>query len=777
VLDVVARARRSGLVDEEGPRSFAFSHDLVREALATRLSPAERLDAHATVAALLEDADPDGAEDRLARRAHHAVLASARSPADALRAVAACRDAARFMTRRFAYERAASLLATAVALCEEAGARPPPPSLLLERAQATLLCGRLAEARALFDVAARAAAREAEPVLLAHAAIGLGGVWANEHRDPVEREWVMALQRRALEGLPEEQAILRRRLGVRLAAEAVFQGGPVEAVFEAVREVRRLGDASALAEALSLVHHAMLAAEFTDLCLAVADELISVASAAGEGVLALMGLCLRAVDLFQLGDAGAERALADLRARADALGCQSILYVVGVLDVMRLLRAGRLDEAEAEAARCFQLGNEVGDADALAYYGAHLVAIRWLQGREEEILGVVEEVAASPTLAPGQFVYPATVAFLAAHAGQEARARLALDRVVAPGLDALPRSSTWLTGMSAIADAASTLGDAGVAAQAYEQLRRFAGRPVMPSLAVVCFGSVERVLGLVALARHDVDGAVRHLERAVDANVRLGNRPLAACSRADLAHALLRRGAPGDTAGAGEHLEEAVRDARAMSMGRRAAAWAETLSRLRGEIAGWTDAVRREGPHWRVDVAGRRVLVEDLVGMAYIAKLMETPGRTVPALWLVSGGEAPADEPLPQLVLDDQARVAYAARLRELRAELDEARANADLGRSEMLQAELDVLMSELSAATGLRGRPRSFSQPEERARTAVRKAIARALDAVAASDREMAATLRARIRTGYHCIYVGSGAAEPSGEATTRPAPAAEGP
>jgi hypothetical protein len=370
-------------------------------------------------------------------------------------------------------------------------------------------------------------------------------------------------------------------------------------------------------------------------------------------------------------------------------------------------------------------------------------------------------VAASPTLAPGQFVYPATVAFLAAHAGHEDRARLALRRVVAPGLAELPGSSTWLTGMAAIADAASELGDAGVAAQAYEQLRRFAGRPVMPSLAVVCFGSVERVLGRVALARDDVEGAVRHLERAVDANVRLGNRPLAACARADLAHALLRRGARGDAACAGAHLEEAVRDAGSMAMGRRAAAWAGTLGRLRGEAASPADGVRREGPRWRVEVAGRRVLVEHLVGMAYIARLMETPGRAVPALWLVSGGEAPAGEPLPQPVLDDEARVAYAARVRELAAELDEARINADLGRSEVLQAELDVLTSELAAATGLGGRPRSFSQPEERARTAVRKAIARALDAVAASDAEVAAVLRARIRTGYRCSYVSSPGAD----------------
>src|SRR2546429_5075450 len=285
VLEVLRRAGREGLVNDEGmDQRFAFSHDLVREALAARLTPADRLDAHARAASAMADAARGGVPDRLARRAHHAVNAAVRSADDALLAVTACREAARSMIRGFAYERAASLLSTAMALCERPDVGPAPASLQVERAQATLLCGRLAEARAQFDLAAAAAEREGEPVLLAQAALGLGGVWANEHRDPVERARVLALQRRALDGLPAAEPVLRCRLVVRQAAEAVFQGGPVDAGFPPVREARQLGDAHATASALSLLHHAVLTAEFTDLCLAIADELIAVASAAGEGV-------------------------------------------------------------------------------------------------------------------------------------------------------------------------------------------------------------------------------------------------------------------------------------------------------------------------------------------------------------------------------------------------------------------------------------------------------------------------------------------------------------
>ena len=86
-----------------------------------------------------------------------------------------------------------------------------------------LQAGRLAEARSLFDRAAVGAEDEGEPILLAEAALGLGGVWVNEHRTPVEWRRVRALQKRALAGLPAGEDALAepashaacRRSGVR----------------------------------------------------------------------------------------------------------------------------------------------------------------------------------------------------------------------------------------------------------------------------------------------------------------------------------------------------------------------------------------------------------------------------------------------------------------------------------------------------------------------------------------------------------------------------------
>jgi hypothetical protein len=360
VLDAVTEAMGAGLVTTAAtgsPDRFAFTHELVRSALEEALSPGERLDTHAHAAAVVVGTDAWGRSaadsaippDRLARRARHALAAAPRSAADARLAVDACRAAARSMVDNFAYERADALLSAAVDLHRSSGLGDPPAELLVPWAQAALLCGRLGEARLRFDGATSSAERAGDPVLFAEAALGLGGHWLNEHRAPVERARVLGLQRAALDRLPPRHEALRCRLGARLAAENVYDGGPLEPVYEALAAARASGDSRALAEALSLCHHALLAPEFGRTRLELADELVRAAAEGGHGVLALMGLCWRAVDLFLLGDELAIRALEDLRARADALACQNILYIVDVLDVMLLIRAGRLDDAEAAA--------------------------------------------------------------------------------------------------------------------------------------------------------------------------------------------------------------------------------------------------------------------------------------------------------------------------------------------------------------------------------------------------------------------------------------------
>ena len=767
VLDAVGDAARVGLVSTDGTDHtdrFGFAHELVRATFEAGLTAADRLDAHARAAAAV--AGPQVADG--ARRAHHALAAAPRSPDDARIAVDACRTAARSMLASFAYEQADHLLSAAVGLHDRSGLGPPPGCLLVEWAQAASFSGRMAEARRRFDRAATTAEHEADPIAFAEAALGLGGVWLNEHRSPLARARVLGLQRAALHRLPagddpdDEDAAaaapLRARLEVRLAGEAVYDGAPVEPVLATLEGARACGDAGALAEALSLCHHALLAPAHADRRLALADELIQVASRAGHGVLGLMGLCWRAVDLFLAGDGRAIRALEELRAQADALACQNVMYIVRVIDVMLMIRAGRLDDAATASQHVYELGHEVGEEDAFGYLGAHTLAIRFIQGSDSDLVDLAESVAGSTSLIEGEFSLRASAAAIAARAGQHDRARIALGKLTKHGLAALPPSSTWLMGMVAIAETAGVLGDAAVAEEAYELLHPYAGVPTMPSLAVVCLGSTERALGTAAEAFGDLDLAARHLVAAIEANRRIANWPLVAICQAQLAGVLVRIGGRAAAERAEKLLHDAIAAADEFDMPVRAAAWRAELNEVVASGAApppaRDGALRRSGKGWLVAVDGHRAFVGNLVGLRYLARLLRHPGHKIPAVDLAGDGPFPQDGS-PQALLDDEAKAAYGARMRELGAELAEAQAHADLGRAEVLRAELDVLVDQLEAAVGLHGQSRTFAGPAERARTAVRKAIKRAIDEIDGANPVVGQALRTSIVTGLSCAYL----------------------
>jgi hypothetical protein len=732
-------AEANGLVGVRA-HEVVFDHDLIREAALGHLEPAALLDLHAAAAQLLA---PIGPANRVAR---HALAAASRSTADSELAVDACRHAAAAARRGFDYEAAADLLGSAAALTARSPDSRTHAVVLIERAEAMLASGRLAEARPAFGSAADAAETACDPLLVARAVLGMGGVWVHEYRNTGERERVLARQRAALRALPDSAVGLRARLRLRLSAEAVYEGGPVEPVLDALAEARAVDDDRVLAEALSLTHHALLGPEHLHRRIGLANELVTTASAAGDGVLALFGLIWRTVDLYELGDPAAERALADVRERAQALGVATVGYIVSCMDVMRLIRNGRLEEAEAAAEVCRQRGIEVGDADALANHAAQLCTIRWLQDRDTELAGLVTKALDSTTLATPEYAFRILFSGVLARAGRLDEARAALADTLAGGVKAVPRSSTWTTAMTMTVDAAALLGDAALAGSAARQLEPFADRPVMPSLGITCLGAAARPLGLAALVGGDLDRAVAWLERAVAANDRIRHRPAAALSRADLADALDRRHRPGDRERAARLFATAAADAAALDMPRFARRWA---TRTQDLTAADPPVLSRRRGGWTLHARGACHDLPDLVGMAHLAVLIAAAGRDIDVTALCGAVQA-ADQP----VVDMRALQEYRRRLQELGAELAEAEDGADLARAEALRDERDALLAEVDAAVGLGGRIRGLGAPPERARTAVRKAISRALTAISACDPVVGEELRASVTTGATCRY-----------------------
>jgi hypothetical protein len=777
--DAVARARTAGLaIDVLVPSAageLVFTHELVAEALVGELPDEERLDAHAAAAAVLRAADPS-AEGRL-RAAHHSLAAASRSTGDRADALVLAGEAAAGLVGAQAFTDADELLSQAVAMAERTGDGTVPATLRRDRAHAVLLAGRVAEAHRHFTEAVAVAADEGDPVVVAETAVGLGGLWVNDVRSPVEQRALLRRLRAALDGLapglrgPNAEPGLRGpnggsgheglalRLRARIAAAAVFfEHAPLEPVLDALDEALRWPDATVRLEVISTVHTALLGPDHGELRHRLTEQLVSDAGDVSAGIYPLMARCWRAIDLFVAGDDGASRALAELRAPAEALQCLSVLYIVRCIEVMLTIRSGRLIDAEQAAAATLELGQRAQDADALHFYGAQLLTIRWLQGRDGELVDLVEELADSPDRNGCDGAFDAAAAAVAARAGRLDLARRHLRRLtVERSLADQPRFSTWTVTICAAIEAAAALGDAAVAREAYDLLAPHAGAPVTPSLAVTCFGSARRFLGVAARTFGDLDGAVEHLRAAVDDDVRLGHRPAAAVARADLAETLDRRRAPGDTAEARALFDKAMADGGSMGMGALVERWGER----RAAIA--PDGVEAEvvvikpvaAGGWAVELGGERAVLPDRAGMRHLAHLTAAPGAEVPVLELVAAATGSLRvEVGRQPLLDTTARRALEDRARQLAEAIAVARDRGDHRRQAALEDELDAIAATVRRSTRPGGRSRAFTDDAERARTAVRKAILRA---IAEIDRALPVAgdhLRTFVTTGTTCRY-----------------------
>lgn len=736
------------IVDQE----VRFSHGLLRDVLVASVPARERQRLHLAAAVAIRGTDVR----QVVRRAGHHVEAAARSTGDRRAAVGACLDAARTLQRCWEFARAADWASRGVTLADAA---PPAvrAELLLARATALLAGGRLADARAAYEAAVEPAEQAGDNRSYAIAALGYGGVWVEEQRDEMSRRRMLSLCERARAALGPDEPVLAALLAVRLAAERTYDGAAADALDVAIDEVRRLGVPAATAEALSLYHHTLLAPAHAARRLEIADELLDAGAQCHASIFSLFGLCWRTVDLFLAGDPRAERSHTELAAQSDAVASRSIGYIAAVLDVMRTIRRGALGDAERLAADALAIGQDVGDADALGYYGGHVLGIRWAQGRFAELRPMIEAVIDSASLRRRDRIYPACLAYALAMEGDHAAARAVIDELRTEGLDTVSDFSNGLATLAVLIEAAAALGEGGVADEAAHHLAPFAELPVMPSLAVICLGPGGRFLGLAHATNGRLDDAIGAFRHALEVNQRLQNGPVDAILHADLAAALRRRDRPGDDAAAAEHAARAIELGTAMGMTARVVGWREDAAESdAGAVAAVPGALEQHDGQWRVAINGRTTIVDDLVGMQYVAELVARPDTDIPAVELsaaVNGGlieatsrEAPA--------LDRVARADYRRRLAELDRQLDLADRRGDADRGRRAADERDVLLDRLRRDSGLGGRARRLTDESERCRARVSKAIQRAIGRIEAADPVLGRALATRIRTGYVCRY-----------------------
>lgn len=610
--------------------------------------------------------------------------------------------------------------------------------------------GDLRASRPSFDRAYQLAERAGDVPAMGAAALGLAGLWVSEHRTVTGSVLLQTRLQRAAAQL-DEHAPLALRIRARLAGEAEYQCGGHTRILAVLDEARAAGDAVPLAEALSMAHHCLLGPDDLIVRRELAVELISESFRTHRRSDLLMGLLWQTVDGYAAGDPHAGRLLGELRDHLGQREHPAVGFVVRCIDVMLAIRAGRLDDAELLSGRCATSGGAAGDIDHEWWPAAQLVTIRWYQGRLTELLPMLRERVHSPSLSPVDNSAVAALAVAAALDGDRRTAASCLATLRGSDLARLPRSSSWLVTMNGIVEAACLLADEVLAAEAYDLLRPYARLPMVGGLGVTCFGVAEQALGVAALTSGRLDQAIGHLQVAVQGNLALGHWPALMSSRQRLAQAYRLRGHPGDAGAARRELAAAASERPAPGLPSPGVGGGAAPD---GSHANCT----RAGRGWRLTLGNRSVLVADSVGMLHLAVLIANPRQDIPAADLVAGlavvGSGTTDGGSAQPVLDQEAIHTYRGRLRQLDAEIGLLEAAAEHGRAAQARADRDWLVAQLSSATGLGGRIRSFADDGERARVAAGKAIRRAIARIADADVVIGEHLRQTVHTGARCSY-----------------------
>ena len=743
--------------------AWRFAHALIRDVQYASLAGSVRRDLHLRIARALETLP--ASEPPLAELAHHYVLAG--PTAEPGRAVEYATRAAERATSVHAYEEAARLYRLGLqAGGLDEGARC---TLLMRLGESVTRGGNQAAGKHAYWEAAEIAQRLGLGEQLGHAALGYGGLfyWMRAGDDVR----LVPLLERALAALGPGDSALRAALLGRLAGALRDEWSMVRRSAlssEAVAIARRVGDQRTLLEALICHVAAAMGPDSTAEMAEYRREIRELREAWHEYLLIIV---------IAFGeDWGLARAEVESYGRRARKVRQPILdWYYGVMHATLGLLQGRLAETERvlEAAR--QRSDPTQLWESRFSYGLAIIALRREQDRLGEVVEDAHQLAADHV---GYRMLPALAAYVDAAVGRLDEARSQMDELAVDGFAFLPRDHGWLFGMTYLAETALLLGDARRAAEIEQLLSPYADRMGFAS-GEISSGPVDRVRGLLAAFAGRHDEAIVLLEHAGRDATRKGARLWAVRSSVDRARVLVERDKPGDRGVARSLVNEALDACRELGLpaieraARDVAASLGTgesvASAPPGGPTGRTATFRRDGDVWSIG-SDRIVRLRHSKGLFYLSRLIAEPGREFHALDLVGQGAAGADRRDGAseaaalglgvdggdagALIDDEARAAYRARLRELRAELDEAEAFNDPVRGEAARLEMDALEAQLSAAFGLGGRPRPEGSAAERARQSVTKAIRDATRRIAEEDGALGDHLGRSVRTGVYCVY-----------------------
>jgi hypothetical protein len=407
------------------------------------------------------------------------------------------------------------------------------------------------------------------------------------------------------------------------------------------------------------------------------------------------------------------RQLRNLDRLAADTGSDRVRFFAAARRGMHALLVGDVDSAERARSESVAAGEAAGEADAYAIDRALTAAVARQRG---DLATVASEAAIFEAFGLGESVpsVAAEGAQLWIACGEQERAERLLHQLAGPDFARIAHDVDWLLTMTALTEVAAALGHSPLCARSVELLAPYAGRGVSNAGAVTFGGVVDHYLSLAHAALGDDEAAAQFGAQALAAYEGIGAMWWASRCRAS------PRPSPGRPR--------------------------KVLLRP------------GNGGAWEIGAAGSATSIRDMRGLHYLRVLLANPGKDISARQLsalargTGGDDLGSDTALP--VADDQALAAYRSRLQAINDELDMADRADNPARSATLTAERDALIAELRRVTGRGGRMRTAGGTDERARVAVRKAIAAAIAKIEEVDASVARALAGTVSTGIVCRY-----------------------
>lgn len=514
-------AMEVGLVTRESASRFRFAHDLICDVAYDSVPTAARAEYHNRIAkALINRPDADTAIEEAAFHFHRALPLS-----DIETTIGASQKAAQLSAKVHAHGDAATYYRWALEAMSFTNAIDPRirAKTMVSLGKQERIVGDIARSRQTINQALVIARSYCLFDIVADIAyIGRATFLSAHIPKPAVREALVE----ALDLVPKDDKALRIRLLGQLA-----QTPPISTDIprckrmgqQAVQLAEELSEPRSMQIALNATLASFLGPDDIDQLLASADRILALQPDGEWYQAGIEALLARILGFIHRGDMPeAKKAIEVFGQLMTQLHRGEGEWLYQRLLAQQLLDEGRFDDAIEQFVQLETRARRIG-----IYYFDRFHTIQQayiMRSRGAEVAQISDLCADTVRLFRHVPFSLASIIGLVAEMGFPDLVEDAYKRIIALGIDAIPRNALWLNALSNLSLCAVAIDDRPTIEQLYELLSPYAEFNT-PDGALLYDGSVAHYLAILASKLDNEPKVVQYFEQAIDANHRMGFRP------------------------------------------------------------------------------------------------------------------------------------------------------------------------------------------------------------------------------------------------------------